>query len=83
MQFRARVLTVLRSVVGKLGAPKGIWAVFKSNCAIRSFFQVLRFVERGTEGKCVMLTQVNGLLGAGVVAWRARDVLGWVTCYVR
>ena len=47
------------------------------------FFQVLRFMERGTEGKCVMLTQVNGLLGAGVVAWRARDVLGWVTCYVR
>ena len=46
------------------------------------FFQVLRFMEMGTEGKCVMLTQVNGLLGAGVVAWRARFVLGWVTCYV-
>ena len=45
-----------------------------SNCAIRSVFQVLRFMVRGTEGKCVMLTQVNGLLGAGVVAWRARDV---------
>ena len=47
------------------------------------FFQVLRFMEGGIEGKCVMLTQVNGLLEAGVVAWRARDVLGWVTCYVR
>ena len=38
------------------------------------FFQVLTFMERDTEGICVMLTQVNGLLGAGVVAWRARDV---------
>ena len=42
------------------------------------FFQVLR----GTEGKCVMLTQVNGLLGAGVVAWRAKEGirLGYVLC---
>ena len=47
------------------------------------FFSGIEVHGKDTELKCVMLTQVNGLLGAGVVAWRARDVLGWVTCYIR
>ena len=37
-------------------------------------FDVLRFMERGTETLHI---------GAGVVAWRARDVLGKAMCYVR
>ena len=37
----------------------------------------------GTEGKCDMLTQLIGLFGAAVVAWYARDVLGWAICYGR
>ena len=35
--FRAQVMMLLRSEVGQQGVPKGIWAVFISNCAIRSF----------------------------------------------
>ena len=47
------------------------------------FFYVLRFLERGTEGKRDRLTQFIGLFGAAVVAWCARDVLGWAMCYGR
>ena len=83
--FRAHVMMLLRSEVRQQGVPKGIWAVFISNCAIRSFFYVLRFLGGGggTEGKCDMLTQLIGLFGAAVVAWYARDVLGWAICYGR
>ena len=42
-------MMLLRSEVGQQGVPKGIWAVFISNCAIRSvLFYVLRFMERST-----------------------------------
>ena len=47
------------------------------------FFNVLRFLERGTELKCDRLTQLIGLFGAAVVEWCARDVLGWAMCYGR
>ena len=77
-------MMLLRYEVGQQGVPKGIRAVFISNCAIRSvLFYVLRFMERGTEGNCDRLTQLIGLFGAGVVAWCARDVLGWAMCYGR
>ena len=34
----------------------------------------------GFEGKGDRFTQLIGLFGAAVVAWCARDVLGWAMC---